>query len=244
MKKIETPLKPAGRGPFAIDLLQPSISDKVLNIGCFDGGLEYHRLLGKVKEFRGIDMNRDAINKASVWATSLLGSKDIFQVAAAESIPFEDSTFDKILCLDTFEHVQDERKTAAEIFRVLKPGGVLVLSVPHDFLNFLDPDELTRSMRNVVRKYIKKTPPLDHPKHRHYSEAQLRDFFKDFEFDIVHKCGTPVFWSLAMLYTAVGLPQAMVDKAAKITAPLENLDYRVGLPTGFNIMIRVRKSKG
>ena len=101
MKKIEIPTKPAGRGPFAIELLQPAITDKVLNIGCYDGGLEYHRLLGKVKEFHGIDMNRQAVEKARSWAGSLLGKKEIFQVAAAEKIPFADATFDKVLCLDT-----------------------------------------------------------------------------------------------------------------------------------------------
>jgi SAM-dependent methyltransferase len=140
--------------------------------------------------------------------------------------------------------VQNEKLAAKEIWRVLKPNGQLVLSVPHDFLNFLDCDELTRGMRNFVRKYIKKKPLLDHPKHRHYSEKQLKAFFEQFDFDVVHKSGTPVFWFLTFAYTAMGLPDKVVNPLSNFTAPLENWDYRTRLPTGFNIMIKARKRGG
>jgi SAM-dependent methyltransferase len=236
-----TPAKPCGRGPYAVELLQPRPSDRILNVGCFDGGLEFHFLKGKVREFRGIDLNEQAVEKASEWTRKYLKKKDVFQIAPAERIPFKDSAFDKILCLDTFEHVADEEKTAAEIHRVLKPGGAVVLSVPHDFLNFMDHDDLTRGIRNLVRKYVKHRPPLDHPKHRHYSENDLRRFFADFRFDRVHKCGTAVFWTLGLAYTAVGLPDSVVRPLSRLTAPLENWDYRLRLPTGFNIMVRMIK---
>ncbi|MBI2606419.1 MAG: class I SAM-dependent methyltransferase [Deltaproteobacteria bacterium] len=241
---VHLPQKPAGRGPFAVELLEISPEDAILNVGCFDGGLEYHFLLGKVREFHGIDMNPEAIARARAWSFALLERPDYFQIAPAENIPFPDAYFDKVLCLDTFEHVLDENKAADEIFRVLKPGGALVLSVPHDFLNFLDPDELTRGARNFTRKFISHKPPLDHPRHRHYSETALRDFFKHFEIDYVHRCGTPIFWGLAMLYTGLGLSAAIVNPLSKITAPLENLEYRTRLPTGFNIVLRARKPAG
>jgi ubiquinone/menaquinone biosynthesis C-methylase UbiE len=232
--------KPVGRAPFAVELLKPVASDRVLNVGCHDGALEYHYLLGKVEEFQGIDVNTKAVDVASRWSSEIFGQSH-FQVTQAEHMPFEDSSFDKVLCLDTFEHVNDEQKVADEIYRVLKPGGVLVLSVPHDFLNFLDHDEITRVPRNFVRKYIKKKPLLDHPKHRHYSEEALKKFFGKFDFEYVHKSGTPVFWSLAFVYYAMGLPEKLVNRLSRVTAPLENWDYRTKLPTGFNIMIRMRK---
>lgn len=237
-----SPHHPSGRAPFAVSLLNPQKDDVVLDIGCFDGALEYHFLQGKVKEFYGIDVNSNALEKANSWIsnpTTRLGP--VFRCTAAENLPFPDESFDKIVCLDVFEHVDDEKKVVSEIFRVLKPGGTLVLSVPHDFLNFLDPDELTRGIRNFVRKYVRKKPLLDHPLHRHYSESDLRSFFKNFQIKKIHKCGTPVFWTLAMAYTAVGLPEKLVRRLSKLTAPLENWDYKTSLPTGFNVMIQATK---
>jgi SAM-dependent methyltransferase len=228
--------RPAGRGPFAVRLAKIKTTDTVLNVGCFNGLLERYFLNGKCAAYFGVDANEEAVQYASKHSP---GGR--FKVAYAESLPFADNTFDKVFCLDTLEHVNDEKKSLREIWRVLKPGGTLIISVPHDFLNFLDPDELTRDMRNIVRKYIRKKELLTHPKHRHYSEEQLRTLLKDFDIEHVHKSGTPVFWGLAMLYTAFGIPEQLTTPLRKITDPLENADYALNLPTGFNIMIRAIK---
>ncbi|MDH4092448.1 MAG: methyltransferase domain-containing protein, partial [Cyclobacteriaceae bacterium] len=45
-------------------------------------------------------------------------------------IPFDESTFDVVLCNHVLEHVQDDIKAVAEIHRVLKPGGFAILQVP------------------------------------------------------------------------------------------------------------------
>lgn len=45
-------------------------------------------------------------------------------------IPFDENTFDVVLCNHVLEHVQDDIKVVAEIRRVLKPGGFAILQVP------------------------------------------------------------------------------------------------------------------
>lgn len=45
-------------------------------------------------------------------------------------LPFADSSFDTVTCLDTLEHVQDDGAALAEIRRVLRPGAVAVITVP------------------------------------------------------------------------------------------------------------------
>jgi SAM-dependent methyltransferase len=45
-------------------------------------------------------------------------------------IPFEQNTFDVVLCNHVLEHVQDDIKAIREIYRVLKPGGFAILQVP------------------------------------------------------------------------------------------------------------------
>ena len=47
--------------------------------------------------------------------------------AIAESIPLDDNTFDRVFCLFSFRDFQDKRKGLEEMFRVLKPGGQLVI---------------------------------------------------------------------------------------------------------------------
>jgi len=48
-------------------------------------------------------------------------------------IPFESASFDAIICIHVLEHVEDDRKAIAELYRVLRPGGWALISVPIDF---------------------------------------------------------------------------------------------------------------
>jgi ubiquinone/menaquinone biosynthesis C-methylase UbiE len=48
-----------------------------------------------------------------------------------ERLPFADAEFDAVAVVDMLEHVADEGAFAAELFRVLKPGGRLVVNTPH-----------------------------------------------------------------------------------------------------------------
>ena len=48
------------------------------------------------------------------------------------ALPFEDSTFDWILCNHVLEHINDDTKAMQELYRVLKPGGKALLQVPLD----------------------------------------------------------------------------------------------------------------
>ncbi len=57
-------------------------------------------------------------------------------VAAAESIPYPDRTFDLVLSHEVLEHVQDDRAALAEIVRVLRPGGRAVIFCPNRWYPF------------------------------------------------------------------------------------------------------------
>lgn len=49
---------------------------------------------------------------------------------AATELPFADASFDLVCAFDVIEHVEDDQRAFAELGRVLRPGGVLVFSVP------------------------------------------------------------------------------------------------------------------
>jgi SAM-dependent methyltransferase len=54
-------------------------------------------------------------------------------VAQGENLPFQASTFDRVTCIGSLEHFPDPRTGAAEIARVLRPGGTAVVFVPNLF---------------------------------------------------------------------------------------------------------------
>jgi demethylmenaquinone methyltransferase/2-methoxy-6-polyprenyl-1,4-benzoquinol methylase len=56
--------------------------------------------------------------------------------AQAESLPFSSSSFERVIMVDALHHVLDQRQSACELFRVLVPGGRIVIVEPdiHRFI--------------------------------------------------------------------------------------------------------------
>ena len=54
----------------------------------------------------------------------------VADVVSDEFLPFEDSTFDLVLCVEAFHYVPDPARAVTEIARVLRPGGHAVIAVP------------------------------------------------------------------------------------------------------------------
>ncbi len=139
---------PRGRAKIAYKFLNPMPNDSILDVGCAQGYFERYFLIGKVSKVKGVDINLKAIEYCSKK-----DGKEYYLHCAAEKLPFQDNEFDKVLCLDTLEHVDDEVKTISEIRRVLRPNGLLVLSVPNDFLNFMDLSNIKFNFPRLYRLF-------------------------------------------------------------------------------------------
>ena len=59
-------------------------------------------------------------------------SKDELKLVCSHSerLPFPGASFDRVIMVDALHHVIDQQQTAAELWRVLKPGGRLVIEEP------------------------------------------------------------------------------------------------------------------
>jgi ubiquinone/menaquinone biosynthesis C-methylase UbiE len=66
-------------------------------------------------------------------------------------LPFEDNQYDVILCNHVLEHIPDDTKAMQELYRVLKPGGILQTSRAIKSCNFSD-DTIT-DQKNAL-KYL------------------------------------------------------------------------------------------
>ena len=95
----------------------------ILEDGCGVG--EYlARLQPLAQQVVGLEVEFDRAVAAHAKAHQLT-------CAAAEALPFPANSFDLLLSHEVLEHVRDDRQAVAEMARVLKPGGRLLLFVPN-----------------------------------------------------------------------------------------------------------------
>ncbi|HET6513367.1 MAG TPA: class I SAM-dependent methyltransferase [Candidatus Kapabacteria bacterium] len=104
-------------------------NSRVLEIG-FGNGKLLDQLLGQVARVDGIDISEDMVRTAAEHqAEAIANGKLTVQVANLNAIPFGDNTFDAVCTANTLYFWKDVPNDLAEIKRVLKPGGRLVLGI-------------------------------------------------------------------------------------------------------------------
>lgn len=109
-------------------------SYSILDIGTGEGNVLF-TLRDKFSKLYGLDFSQTAFDRAQ-QIKSILSDKEQNKIFfscndANQKLPFDDSSFDVILLLAVLEHVFDPYRVLREAKRVLKPGGMLFLSVPN-----------------------------------------------------------------------------------------------------------------
>ena len=110
------------------------ITGDVLVIGA--GKLNYNKLLP---------------NAASVLSTDLSASSYIDCIADAHDLPFSSSSFDSVVAIEVLEHLNQPKLAITEVFRVLKPGGCFLSSVPFMFHIHGHPQDYNRFTEDGLR---------------------------------------------------------------------------------------------
>ncbi|MPZ71873.1 MAG: methyltransferase domain-containing protein [Nitriliruptorales bacterium] len=116
--------------------LRVSRGDRVLDVGCGGGrhAFEFYRRGAHV-----VALDRNAEDLAEVAAMframALAGEAPESATAAtvegdALHLPFGDATFDIVLAAEILEHIPDDEAAMGEIFRVVRPGGTVAVTVP------------------------------------------------------------------------------------------------------------------
>jgi ubiquinone/menaquinone biosynthesis C-methylase UbiE len=214
--------------------------NRLLDIGCDYGDFSI-RYLAKAKRVYAVDQNREVISAAKKKHSSV-----IFRVASAEKLPFRDSFFDVVTFTDCFEHVADEKKAISEIYRVLKPGGSMIFSVPNKgMFQLIDAFNMKFYFPDLYRWFKGKRydPGIyqEAPWHRHYSLRELQAFFRR-RFEIVryHRGGLivwPMLWLLdaSLYWKFFKKTPAQVRKAHNF---ISSIDYSIPYgPMAFHIIL-------
>src|SRR5437016_1030857 len=98
---------------------------RVLDDGCGIG--TYVRKLSEIAaEVYGLDYERERVAEGA----RRLGRPGLV-CGAGERLPFRDAVFDLVLSNEVIEHVQDDREAMAEMARVTRPGGRIVIFCPN-----------------------------------------------------------------------------------------------------------------
>lgn len=96
----------------------------ILDIGCGTGELLFQLQSRMTADFAGLDLSDNMLQ----IARQKMGKDVELRQGDAENLPWEASRFDLVCCTLSFHHYPQPKKALAEMRRVLKPGGMLLLA--------------------------------------------------------------------------------------------------------------------
>jgi len=176
----------AKRAEIIFQYIEKYKSKRILDAGCGRGfylyGINSYKF---VKEIHGIDINEKYLKIAK----NINQDKRVkIKKSNIYKLPYENNSFDLIICSEVLEHLKDDKKALKELHRVLKPNGKLIITVPNlNFPFFWDP--LNWFLMHFFNKHINKNIWwlagiwADHE--RLYNKNDLKKIIKQTGFKII-----------------------------------------------------------
>lgn len=165
------------------EILEPSAKSAIeIGIGCGVFTEHLSRLFGSVS---AVDINQEFVEKVAMLPRVTAYVADILHFE-------EEARYDVALCSEVIEHISDSSTALRNIYRALKPGGVLILTTPHRY-STMEIFARALSFRPVVwlaqRVYGEAVADLGHI--NRLSRRQLREQIAStgFEIDESFDCG-------------------------------------------------------
>jgi len=137
-------------------------ADLVVDLGCGDGYGTFY-LASRIGRIIGFDLDEERVSLAKKRRG---GGNCEFRVAHPPKLPFEDSSVDAVVSFQVIEHVEDDGGFVAEISRVLKEGGICLLTTPNKW------NRLKEGQKPWNKEHLREYYP-------HELENVLRDKFSD-----------------------------------------------------------------
>lgn len=124
-----------------LPLIRRFARGRLIDLGCGDMPFR-ESIIDQVSVYDGLDLH------PCTWGTYIGNVEDMFMIGT--------ESYDTAICLEVLEHVSDPFRAAREIYRILKPGGVLILSVPHLSRLHNEPDDYYRFTQHGVENLLER----------------------------------------------------------------------------------------
>ena len=162
---------------YTINMVPDERALTILDVGC-GTGLNSQKLAAKGHTIEGVDISEVAVKlyneRGFAGRTCDL----------AVGIPSPSEKYDLVFCSEVIEHIVDTELLLNEMYRVLKPGGELVLSTPNSAF----------WVYRILGLFGKTVSQVQHPGHvRFFSKKTLRDAVENSGFSIDRLCGRNIF---------------------------------------------------
>jgi ubiquinone/menaquinone biosynthesis C-methylase UbiE len=172
--------------------------DSYLEIG-FGSGFFIKKYASHVSRIAGLDYSEDMVKLASSVNEDLVKlGKAEFKLGNVSSLPWGDSEFSVVVGIETFFFWSDPEKALKEIFRVLVPGGRLVLEMAYN-------KDDGRDHSKQIEKYHL----------RLYGAMEMKELLRESGFSDIH---VEYYKSLWVPFKGYIVPKGMIVRAVKGTA--------------------------
>jgi SAM-dependent methyltransferase len=148
---------------FWLDRAGLAAATRIADLGCGHGhfGTLIWRLLGDTRTMHFLDREESWIQKLRVRTDAMLADGVLrgryeAEVGDVDALPYADGSLDLVMAQTLLIHLEQPARALSEMFRVLRPGGFLLLSEPNNLGNTgaslapdarVDPDAALREMR-------------------------------------------------------------------------------------------------
>jgi SAM-dependent methyltransferase len=226
----------------------PSDALRVLDIGCA-GGYGSVAIVARAREPRvivGVERDPELLARARrhfPWLTMI--------DADGSELPLADSCTDAVLLLDVIEHDAEPERVLAEAHRVLRPGGTIIVSVPHRGpTRHLDAVNVYAALRRRRPSWpeLEGTVGTDEEEHRHFATDELAALLEPhFTVERMARTGLGLQELVTLAILAVQVP-LHAPRASRLLMPLHLIAYIFDdlLPTGrfaYHIAMRGSSNK-
>jgi SAM-dependent methyltransferase len=167
------------QGPVLIRLLSPRTGDSILDAGCGIGYLavEISRRGGKAL---GIDIS---LSRRASYISRSIPLLD-WTRGDVQQMPFANGVFDKVLLSSVIQMVPDDIRLLEECRRVLKTKGILVISLPLDYIHY----SWLNKNKDLLRQKFGATGKAI------YREADIVELLRKTGFSLEEKIFCPGYW--------------------------------------------------